>query len=87
MSISRKKIFISSVQSEFSDERRQLVAYIRQDVMLGRYFDPFIFEELPAQDDSAQEAYLDEVADSPSYVSTNIYKISQLSMYRSILAA
>ena len=68
MSISRKKIFISSVQSEFSDERRQLVEYIRQDVMLGRYFDPFIFEELPAQDNSAQEAYLDEVADSDIYL-------------------
>ena len=52
--MNKKKIFISSVQAEFQQERRALVAYIRQDAMLGRYFEPFIFEELPAQDQSAQ---------------------------------
>lgn len=64
----KKKIFISSVQSEFVDERRALVAYIRQDAMLGRYFEPCIFEELPAQDCSAQRAYLDDVANSDIYL-------------------
>ena len=64
----KKKLFISSVQSEFQDERRALVAYIRQDAMLSRYFEPYIFEESPAQDCSAQHAYLDEVASSDIYL-------------------
>lgn len=68
MAINRKKLFISSVQSEFQEERRALVAYIRQDAMLSRYFEPYIFEESPAQDCSAQHAYLEEVALSDIYV-------------------
>ena len=68
MVIDRKKLFISSVQSEFQEERRALVAYIRQDAMLSRYFEPYIFEESPAQDCSAQRAYLDEVTASDIYL-------------------
>lgn len=64
----KKRIFISSVQSEFQMERRALVAYIRQDAMLSRYFEPYIFEELPAQDCSAQRAYLTEAAMSDIYL-------------------
>jgi len=64
----KKRIFVSSVQSEFQEERRQIVAYIRQDAMLSRYFEPYIFEEQPAQDCSAQRAYLDEVAASDIYL-------------------
>ena len=62
------KLFISSVQQEFATERRELVAYIRQDAVLGRFFDPFLFEELPAKDVSAEQAYLSEVADSDVYL-------------------
>ena len=68
MAIDKKKLFVSSVQAEFQEERRALVAYIRQDAMLSRYFDPYIFEESPAQDRSAQRAYLDEVASSDIYL-------------------
>ena len=64
MVIDKKKLFISSVQSEFQEERRALVAYIRQDAMLSRYFDPYLFEESPAQDCSVQRAYLEEVVAS-----------------------
>ena len=42
------RVFISSVQKEFSEERRALVKYIREDALLRRFFEPFIFEELPA---------------------------------------
>ncbi len=66
--MNKKKIFISSVQTEFREERQALVAYIRQDAMLGRYFEPFIFEEQPAQDQSVQRAYLDEVTNSDIYL-------------------
>ena len=36
----RKRIFISSVQSEFQHERRQLAKYIRQDALFKWYTDP-----------------------------------------------
>jgi ATP-dependent DNA helicase RecG len=41
-------VFISSVQGEFSEERRALYEYLLSDALLGRFFDPFIFENLPA---------------------------------------
>lgn len=62
------KIFISSVQAEFAEERKLLCEYIRTDALLGKFFCPFIFEELPASDQSAQEAYLTKVAHSDLYL-------------------
>lgn len=62
------KVFISSVQKEFADERRQLCDYIREDSLLRKFFTPFLFEELPAIDLSAQEAYLSEAAQSEIYL-------------------
>lgn len=44
------KIFLSSVQKEFASERRRIADYIRQDALFSMYFEPFLFEELPAQD-------------------------------------
>lgn len=61
-------VFISSVQSEFAEERKALVHYIREDYMLGKFFVPFIFEELPAINMSAQEAYLSEVSGCHIYL-------------------
>lgn len=62
------RLFISSVQLEFASERRRLCEYIRQDALLGRLFVPFLFEDLPAEDQSAQEAYLSEAARSEVYI-------------------
>lgn len=62
------KVFISSVQSEFARERRLLCDYIRQDELLGKFFVPFIFEDLPAENRSAQDAYLTEAAESDIYI-------------------
>ena len=62
------KVFISSVQSEFSSERKALVAYLRSDVLLGKFFSPFIFEELPSMDSSAQQVFMKEVAHSTVYL-------------------
>lgn len=59
------KLFISSVQREFEKERREVAAYIRQDAVMGRFFEPFLFEELPARDVSAAQACLTEVKGSP----------------------
>lgn len=47
------KVFISSVQREFERERRQLCDYISTDALLGKFFVPFIFEDLPASEISA----------------------------------
>lgn len=57
----RIKIFISSVQSEFAEERAMLCDYIRTDVLLGKFFEPFIFEEVPANEHSVSHVYLKEV--------------------------
>ena len=78
MVIDRKKLFISSVQSEFAEERKRLAEYIRQDALFSRYFEPFLFEELPAQDMSAQGAYLEQAAKSEVYLllATKLQKIS-----------
>lgn len=62
------KIFISSVQSEFASERENLCRYIRNDAMLGRFFQPFIFEELPATNKTVQQAYLEEVTLCDIYI-------------------
>lgn len=62
------RVFISSVQKEFSEERKALVKYIREDVLLCKFFQPFIFEELPAINLSAPEAYLSEAAQSEIYL-------------------
>ena len=62
------KIFISSVQSEFAFERKALADYIRDDALLGDFFDVFLFEEQPAKNRSAQAVYLDEVASCDVYL-------------------
>ena len=66
--MSRLKIFISSVQSEFASERQMLFNYITSDPLLGQFFEVFLFENLPAKDKSATEAYLDEVRQSDIYL-------------------
>ncbi|MBE6417349.1 MAG: DUF4062 domain-containing protein [Akkermansiaceae bacterium] len=62
------KVFISSVQSEFSAERKQLFDYIREDALLGGFFEPYIFEETPAMGVSPAYAYLNEVKNCDIYI-------------------
>lgn len=62
------KVFFSSVQREFADERELLCKYIREDALLGKFFQPFIFENLPAINLSASQAYLSEAATSEIYL-------------------
>jgi ATP-dependent DNA helicase RecG len=61
-------IFISSVQREFAAERRALKEFIEGDALLRRFFSAFIFEDLPARDQRADEAYLDAVERCAVYV-------------------
>ena len=63
------KIFISSVQKEFSTERQALGRYLAADPLLRRFFDTFIFErDVPATDLRPNEVYLDEVNDCDLYI-------------------
>jgi ATP-dependent DNA helicase RecG len=61
------KIFISSVQKEFKDERKALKDYIHGDALLSRFFEIFLFEDLPASDRHPNQAYLDGVKKSDIY--------------------
>ena len=62
------KIFISSVQKEFAAERKALAQYIRNDALLGGFFEVFLFEEIAANSYTAPQVYLAEVAASHIYV-------------------
>lgn len=62
------KIFFSSVQKEFKEERRALRSYIYGDALLSRFFEVFLFEDLPAIDRRADEVYLEEVRTALSHL-------------------
>ena len=56
----RKKVFISSVQSEFATERQMLFDYLTSDALLGKFFEPFIFENVPALNANPAMVFIDE---------------------------
>ncbi|HUR56889.1 MAG TPA: DUF4062 domain-containing protein, partial [Opitutaceae bacterium] len=62
------RIFVSSVQKEFAAERRAIRDYIQGDPLLRRFFEVFLFEDIPAADRRADDVYLGEVDRSSIYV-------------------
>ena len=66
--MAKQKVFISSVQSEFTEERQVLFEYLLTDSLLGRFFEPFLFEQEPAIDKKANHVYLKQVEQSPIYL-------------------
>ena len=62
------RIFISSVQREFAQERAALRDYLRGDPLMRRFFDVFLFEDIPALDRRPDDLYLDEVEQSDIYI-------------------
>lgn len=62
--MNRILIFISSVQKEFAQEREALRDYLRRDPLMRRFFDVFLFEDVPALDRRPDDLYLDEVRQS-----------------------
>ena len=54
------RIFVSSVQREFADERVALRDYVRGPP-LWRFFDMFVFEHVPATNRRPDQLYLSEV--------------------------
>jgi len=63
-----QRIFISSVQKEFAAERAALRDYLRGDPLLRRFFEVFLFEDVPAADRRADDVYLDEVEHCDVYI-------------------
>lgn len=51
-----------------AEERLAVVDFIRNNPLLSRFFDLFLFEELPASDRRADAVYLDEVEHASVYI-------------------
>lgn len=64
----KQTIFISSVQKELAAERRALKDFVLADPLLSRFFEVFLFEDLPAADARADAVYLSEVARCALYL-------------------
>ena len=64
----RKTLFVSSVQNELSAERRAIKSFLQNDPLLRRFFDVFLFEDLPASDRRTDDVYLGEVENCDLYV-------------------
>ena len=62
------RIFISSVQREFAQERNALRDFLQHDRLMRLFFDVFLFEDVPASDRRPDALYLDEVEQSDLYV-------------------
>ena len=61
-------IFVSSVQKELAAERRAVRDFIEGDALLRRFFEVFLFEDLPASGRRPDELYLAEVERSAIYL-------------------
>lgn len=66
--MAKTRLFISSVQAEFAEERQMLFEYIMSDPLLGKFFEPFLFERLPAMDQKTDAIYLNEVQQCDIYL-------------------
>ncbi len=63
-----EQIFVSSVQKELQADRYAVRDFVHGNELLGRFFQVFLFEDLPPTDRRADEVYLDEVAKSRVYI-------------------
>jgi hypothetical protein len=64
----KELIFISSVQKELANERQAIRDFVRGDALLGQYFDVFLFEDLPANNQTPGQLYLAEVDRAAIYL-------------------
>lgn len=62
------RIFISSVQSEFAREREALYMHFCTDALLSSFFEPVLFEKLPAAIQAPNKVYIGEVGQSQVYL-------------------
>ena len=66
--MTRFNVFISSVQKEFAEEREALFQHFKTDALLSGFFDPILFERLPAKSQAPNKVYIDEVSQSQIYL-------------------
>lgn len=66
--MARRRLFVSSVQSEFARERKALRDFLDGDPLMRRFFEVFLFEDTPASDRRPDELYLDEAQRCDLYV-------------------
>ncbi len=64
----KDQVFVSSVQKELAPERQAVRDFIRNDALLRKFFDVFLFEELPARDRRADRLYFEYVDRSAVYL-------------------
>jgi len=57
----KQLVFVSSVQKELAEERKAIRDFIQGNRLLGKHFDVFIFEDLPAKSRRPDDLYLDKV--------------------------
>lgn len=62
------KVFISSVQKEFTAEREALFLHFKTDALLSQFFEPILFEKLPAATQAPNKVYIEEVGQSQIYL-------------------
>ena len=69
MATDRFRIFISSVQDEFAEERRHLKEWLTTDLFISRFVESvFLFEDVPSHGKPPKVVYLDEVKASDIYI-------------------
>ncbi len=61
-------IFVSSPQPEFARERKDLCYFVLTDPYLKQYFDVFLFENLPANQQNPQNNYRDKIKECKIYL-------------------
>ena len=62
------RVFISSVQKEFVEERQALYKHFSDNALLNNFFEPVMFEKLAAASKAPDKVYLKEVENSQLYL-------------------
>jgi len=57
----KELVFVSSVQKELAEERKAIRDFVQGNRLLGKHFDVFVFEDLPAKSRRPDDLYLDKV--------------------------
>jgi ATP-dependent DNA helicase RecG len=68
MNTKKYKIFISSVQNEFENERKLLVDFILSDILLSSFFSAYIFERNAADTNKPESVYISELQKADIYI-------------------
>ncbi len=63
-----ESIFVSSVQRELAEERKAIRDFVANNALLRRFFDVFLFEDLPASDRRVDDVYIEHVGRCTIYL-------------------